>query len=150
MIEFHPVASIFPLLQGDDFEALKADIAENGLIEPIWLHPDGRITDGRNRFRACDALGIEPRFRTYQGDLSPMALVRFVISLNEKRRHLSSSQRAAVAVMATEVVEMLEEEAKDRQRINGLNNSPFVSEPSNPEIFPDSRVPIRTGYYSTH
>ena len=34
-------------MEGAEYDALKADIAEYGLREPIWLHPDGRIVDGR-------------------------------------------------------------------------------------------------------
>lgn len=130
-MNFHPAANIFPLLQGDEFEALKADISQNGLIEPIWLHPDGRIVDGRNRWLACDSLAIAPRFKTWDGKGS---LVAFVVSLNLHRRHLTSSQRAAVAV---DLLPILEDEAKDRQRVNGLNNSPFV-DPSNSQIIDDS------------
>lgn len=92
--QYHDVANIFPLLTGGDFEALKADIAEHGLREPIWLHPDGRIIDGRNRHRACIEIGIAPDFRMWGGD-GP--LVPFVVSLNLHRRHLTESQRAMVA-----------------------------------------------------
>jgi N6-adenosine-specific RNA methylase IME4 len=54
---------------------------------------DDMILDGRNRFRACEAVGIEPTFTPYRGD-NPLA---FVISANLRRRHLDESQRAMVA-----------------------------------------------------
>lgn len=107
--EYHPAANVFPLLQGEEFEALKADIAANGLREPVWLHPDGRIIDGRNRHRACIEAGVPPAFRTWDGSGS---LVSFVVSLNLHRRHLTASQRAAVAV---DVLPMLEDEARERR-----------------------------------
>lgn len=92
--EFHPVASIFPLMDEVALVDLKADIAKHGLREPIWLHNDGRIIDGRNRFQACNLAGVEPRFRTYLGPDDK--LVAFVVSLNLHRRHLDESQRAMV------------------------------------------------------
>jgi phage N-6-adenine-methyltransferase len=88
----HPLADIFPLMSGDEFVSLKEDIKANGLIEPIWTL-DGLLLDGRNRFKACQEVGVQPIFREYQGE-NPTA---FVISLNLKRRHLNESQRAMVA-----------------------------------------------------
>lgn len=115
--QYHEVANIFPLMQGEEFEALKNDIAEHGQREPIWLATDGRIIDGRNRHRACCELGISPKFTIWDGNGS---LVYFVVSLNLHRRHLNSGQKAIIAV---DILPLLEVEAKEKQKAQGSRGS---------------------------
>lgn len=108
--QYHEASNIFPLMDGDEYEQLKADIAKNGLREPIWIDADGKIIDGRNRHRACIDTGTPEQFRTWNGNGS---LINFVISLNLHRRHLEKGQRAAIAL---DVLPMLEKEAKANTR----------------------------------
>jgi len=89
---------------------LKRDIAENGLLEKIRLHRDGSIIDGRNRYRACVDVGVEPEFTTWDGDDSE--LLGYILSLNLHRRHLNSGQ---LAIVALEVEKELAKLAKKRQ-----------------------------------
>lgn len=105
---FHEIADIFPMMTGEDFDRLKADILEHGLIEPIVLH-EGRILDGRNRYVACKEFGTPIKTKQWNGKGSP---VDYVISMNLHRRHLTPTQRAAIALPAKE---QYAEEAKDRQ-----------------------------------
>ena len=50
----HPrYEEVSPLLEGEGFEALVADIKVNGLINPITLIDGRMILDGRNRIRGC-------------------------------------------------------------------------------------------------
>lgn len=91
--EFHPLANLFPMLEGGDLSELVQDIREHGLQQLIVLH-DGLILDGRNRYVACEAAGVPPRFRPFSGD-DPIA---FVVSANLSRRHLTATQKAFVAL----------------------------------------------------
>jgi len=93
--EFHDVANIFPMMNDIELESLTNDIKANGLREPIYLHV-GKIIDGRNRYKACLAAKVKPIFREYTGLES--GLIDFVISLNIHRRHLTTSQKACLAV----------------------------------------------------
>lgn len=90
-IPYHPAANLFPLMEGDEFSVLVADIAEHGQLEPIVIH-DGMILDGRNRYRACIELGIKPILREWAGSDAQS----FVVSLNLHRRHLTREQRDEV------------------------------------------------------
>jgi N6-adenosine-specific RNA methylase IME4/ParB-like chromosome segregation protein Spo0J len=89
---FHPLANAFPLIEGAEFDRLVADIAANGLLNPIVILDD-MILDGRNRERACRAAGVELAYVPFTGK-DPVA---FVVSQNLARRHLNESQRAMVA-----------------------------------------------------
>lgn len=91
--EVHPVADLFPLIEGADFAALVKDIGDNGLMEDVTVDMEGRLIDGRNRVRACHEAGVEVRIREYDG----ADVTSFVVSLNMARRHLTDSQRAMIA-----------------------------------------------------
>ena len=91
-MEFHPMANIFPMLGVEELGELADDIMLNGLHQPIVLY-QGQILDGRNRYQACELAGIEPDCTEYEGD-DPLG---YVLSLNLHRRHLTASQRAALA-----------------------------------------------------
>ena len=49
----HPAADLFPMVEGDEFRDLCADIKERGLAQPITVDRDGLLLDGRNRLMAC-------------------------------------------------------------------------------------------------
>lgn len=111
-MNFHPVADIFPLMSDTEFANLCDDIRANGLREPIWTFRDA-IIDGRNRFNACRAVGVEPRFEEWDGIGS---LSTFVVSLNLHRRHLNESQRGMVAAR---IANMRQGERTDIPSIEG-------------------------------
>lgn len=92
-MQFHPLADLFPLMSGAEFEALVADIREHGLREPIVTH-ENMILDGRNRFRACGLANVAPRFEEWDQDGTAQS---FVVSKNLHRRHLNESQRGQIA-----------------------------------------------------
>jgi N6-adenosine-specific RNA methylase IME4 len=112
MIPFHPLADIFPLIEGADFDDLVDDIRLRGLCEPIVLL-EGLILDGRNRYRGCVAAGLIPEALTapavghlkYFHSFVPAGapappqeeLLAYVISKNLRRRQLKDDQRRMVA-----------------------------------------------------
>lgn len=89
--ELHPLCTFFPRMTGAEFDALRDDIKENGLKNPIVIH-DGMILDGGNRYKACVEAGVDPVFIKYDG----ADIAAFVLSMNMHRRHLSQGQYAAI------------------------------------------------------
>jgi hypothetical protein len=125
IMEYHEIASIFPLLGIQEIGAIAEDIKKNGLLNPILTY-EGKILDGRNRFRACSIAGVSPVFTEYEGN-DP---VGHVYSLNLHRRQLTQSQKAA---FATEGLPYFAEEAKKRMEQGANQHSPveLVPHPSN-------------------
>lgn len=97
-MDVHPAAELFPMMPDDQYRELLNDIKTNGLREPIVVY-QGKILDGRNRYRACVEAGIEPQFTEYKGE-SPEYVA---VSANLNRRHLSPAQRAMIAARTIDV-----------------------------------------------
>lgn len=89
----HPAAELFPPMSDDEFGRLIADIRDHGQRDPIVVHQSA-VIDGRNRFLACQRLGIEPKAIEWDG---AGTIEAFVVSKNLHRRHLNESQRAMIA-----------------------------------------------------
>ncbi|MEW6880762.1 ParB N-terminal domain-containing protein [Trueperella pyogenes] len=102
----HPYADKFPMLPADELADLAESIAQNGLRQPIVLDVEGRILDGRNRYRACEKAGVKPEFIVYEGE----DLAEYVIDCNTSRRHMTTGARAMAAALVL---------VEDGQRENG-------------------------------
>lgn len=92
-LPFHPLANIFPLIEGPEFDELVWSLKVSGLREPIVVH-EGLVIDGRNRQRACEAAEVACVYQPLPADADPLA---YVLDKNLRRRHLNESQRAMVA-----------------------------------------------------
>ena len=118
-MQFHPAANLFPMMTKEELRKLSEDIKERGLIDPI-ITCDGMVLDGRNRYRACITVGVEPRFEKWDGRGGSPTV--FSVSKNLNRRHLTLGQQAAIAA---EMMPLLREEARKRQAtLNHLNRKP--------------------------
>jgi hypothetical protein len=89
----HPLANMFPMIEGNAFDELKRDIAAQGILEPIRLY-QGMILDGRNRYAAAKACGHSftvDDFVQWEGTLAEAEA--WVISTNLHRRQLTAKQK---------------------------------------------------------
>lgn len=121
----HEFANIYPPMGEEELKELAQSIKTNGLVEPIKLY-EGKILDGRNRYWACQKAGVEPIYEQWQG--TPYEAVIYICDQNEKRRHLTSSQRAACAVQRTELLQKIAA-SNENIRLANLKKGPDRQNP---------------------
>lgn len=99
-----PYVDLLPGLSKAEFDALKADIKENGVRHKVEVDEDGNVLDGHNR------LAIEPNAQTVVvRGLSEPEKHAYVMRTNSARRNLSPEQMAAVRAKQREVANKLRE-----------------------------------------
>ena len=84
---------LFDLLEPDEYDSLKADIAKRGVLVPIEFDEAGNILDGHHRHRVCAELGIRDYPRVVRSFGSEEEKEEHVVTLNVRRRHLNSEQK---------------------------------------------------------
>ncbi len=94
---------VMPAMPPEQFEALKVDITERGVLVPIDVDEHGYILDGHHRYRACVELGITDFPTILRPGLSEEDRRIFARKSNMLRRHLNRHQ----------VRELIAEQLKD-------------------------------------
>lgn len=92
---------LLPELSPSQFAALKADIAQRGVLVPIELDELGQVLDGHHRLRAWRELRAEgvrlPQYpRAVRRFPDEDAKIAHTLHLNLSRRHLDRKERAAL------------------------------------------------------
>lgn len=126
-MEFHEYANLFPMMSEAEITDLSQDIWKHGQEHPIIIH-EGKILDGRNRWKACQLGLIEPKLKDYDGNDA----LAFVISCNLKRRQLTPSQTGMIAQEAAQLKRGAPSGNTNAEKTNGAR-APFVSDPSESE-----------------
>lgn len=88
----HALAELFPSMFPSDYAELLADVQAHGVRDAIWIY-EGKVLDGNHRLRAATEAGKGFETRQYTGH-DPLG---FVVSMNLRRRHLTTGQRASIA-----------------------------------------------------
>lgn len=89
----HHLCTMFPDLPPEELDELAKSIKKIGLQEAIWTY-EGRILDGKNRFRACALAGVKPFYEPFEG--TEAEAIDFVLAKNFHRRHMSIEQKRVV------------------------------------------------------
>jgi hypothetical protein len=92
----HELANLLPMIDQSNYENLKADIAKQGILEPIVLF-EGKILDGRNRYKAAKELSFKftgANFKTFEG--TQIEAEAFVFATNFLRRQMTNAQKQSV------------------------------------------------------
>jgi len=95
------VFELTPPMNGEEFNDLIEDIAQNGQIEPIkiWKKAGSLfVVDGRNRINALEVLGVN-YVKYVEVNVSSLEDLEIKIRSWDKRRKTSKSQKAVVAYL---------------------------------------------------
>jgi hypothetical protein len=110
----HPAASLFPLIEGEDFEDLVFSIKTLGVLQPIVVL-NGMLIDGRNRLRAVTRLRKEGcTLDLPVKELGPEveSVSEYIFDCNVHRRNLTPDQTVGITA---QVWPMIAEEKKAKQ-----------------------------------
>ena len=128
-IEFHPATEIYPhvddnspevLAMADDIRACRRR-GETIVIDPITLdRRTGKILDGRKRYCACLASGVEPRFEEYEGSDPEVTAVRL-----HHERGQDDERRRAVHLGAEACGRSTRPHARSRRKLLRRDHPPL-------------------------
>ena len=97
MLKPNPDNKIFNPLSGQDYERLKNDIRERGIIDPLIIRQDKVLLTGHNRLRIALELKLKTiPVRKVESGLKPKEEKKFLVLDNLLRRQLSPPEKESL------------------------------------------------------
>src|SRR5215213_401021 len=122
----HPRAALVPEASAAEYKALLDDVHRRGVVTPLEVSAEGVVLDGRQRLRAARQLCRE---QVPVRVVSPEDESAYMLLAALRRRHLSASQKAALALELQEV-ERAREQARERSLANLASEVATLPPPS--------------------
>jgi ParB-like chromosome segregation protein Spo0J len=97
-----------------EYAAFRADVANRGVLVALSATSDGIVLDGRARLRAACEVGLASVPVTV---VDPVDEIEFILLAALRHRHLTASQKAALAV-ELDSYRLAQEQADARRRSN--------------------------------
>jgi ParB-like chromosome segregation protein Spo0J len=97
LLKPNPDNKIFNPLSGKDYELLKEDIRERGIIDPLIIRQDKVLLTGHNRLRIALELKLKTiPVRKIESGLKPKDEKKFLVLDNLLRRQLSPTEKESL------------------------------------------------------
>ncbi len=117
---------MLPSLTYEEYRALKADIAERGVMVPLEVAETGAVIDGHHRLQAwrelqAEGVAVDDPPMVIRVGLSNTDQRMHRLALNLQRRHLSAAQREEI--VASELLHSPGNADKMIARATGLNSA---------------------------
>lgn len=132
---------LLPDLPADDYERLKADIAERGVLVAVELDEHGNVLDGHHRVRIATELGVDYPTVVRSG-LAEHEKRLHAVALNLARRHLTDAQKVLLGMTIEDDVAA---EAKKRMADGGRGGQVSTPSPAKVEDKTRDEVARRVG-----
>ena len=136
--QVHPVASLFELLTGEQFDDLVGSVIRAGTVASVEFH-NGLLTDGRNRVRAVEEArrqGHSVEMPTHEWvPLGQETIEEHILTVNLNRRHLTDDQRVAIMARNPGWLNAIRESRRQRQvatRFGGNASDTVSQNPAEP------------------
>ena len=112
--DMHPACLMLPKQSEQEYSALRSSIRSGwNPIHPIVLH-DGKILDGRHRYRACCEEDVDPTFIAWDGSAFDWNPYRYVRVEHDARRNWTSEVQRVLCIEAIMAEEGGFDEARQR------------------------------------
>ena len=124
-MKVHPATSLFPLMEGKEFENLVNSIRTMGMLHPIIVW-NGYLIDGRNRLRAVIKLreeGCRPSVPIQELNQEITSVSELIFELNAQRCNFTQEQ---IADISNNVGPMIDKEKKAKKEAAPLKSKKGV------------------------
>ena len=112
---------VMPDMAQEEYDALKEDIAERGVMIPIEFDEDGNVLDGHHRLKICGELDITDYPKVIRSGMNEAEKRTHARKLNMARRQLSREQRREL--IRGQIKETPEMSDRQIAKILGVSNS---------------------------